>query len=123
MLDSFNSRDTLTVGERTVAFHRLDSVLKGAAATRLPFTQRVLLENLLRREDGDAVTREDIEALANWSPSTREEREVAFAPARVLLQDFTGVPVVVGPGLDARGAGSRWEAIPSGSTRSSRSTS
>ena len=95
MLDSFNSRDTLTVGGRTVAFHRLDSVLKGEAAARLPFTQRVLLENLLRREDGDAVSREDIEALANWRPNSGQEREVAFAPARVLLQDFTGVPAVV----------------------------
>ena len=95
MLDSFNSRDTLTVRGRTVAFHRLDSVLKGAAATRLPFTQRVLLENLLRREDGDAVTHDDIEALANWRPNSGDEREVAFAPARVLLQDFTGVPAVV----------------------------
>ncbi len=95
MLDSFNSRDTLTVGGRAVAFHRLDSVLRGEAANRLPFTQRVLLENLLRREDGDAVSREDIEALANWRPNSRDEREVAFAPARVLLQDFTGVPAVV----------------------------
>ncbi len=95
MLDSFNSRDKLTVGGRTVAFHRLDSVLKGEAATRLPFTQRVLLENLLRREDGDAVSRDDIEALANWRPNSGDEREVAFAPARVLLQDFTGVPAVV----------------------------
>ena len=95
MLDSFNSRDTLTAGGRSVAFHRLDSVLMGEAATRLPFTQRVLLENLLRREDGDAVSREDIEALANWRPNSGEEREVAFAPARVLLQDFTGVPAVV----------------------------
>ena len=95
MLDSFNSRDTLTVRGRTVAFHRLDSVLKGEAATRLPFTQRVLLENLLRREDGDAVTHDDIEALANWRPNSDDEREVAFAPARVLLQDFTGVPAVV----------------------------
>ncbi len=95
MLDSFNSRDTLTAGGRTVAFHRLDAVLRGEAAARLPFTQRVLLENLLRREDGDAVSREDIEALANWRPNAGEEREVAFAPARVLLQDFTGVPAVV----------------------------
>ena len=55
----------------------------------------MLLENLLRREDGDAVTSEDIEALANWRPNSAEEREVAFAPARVLLQDFTGVPAVV----------------------------
>ena len=95
MLDSFNSRDTLTVGGRTVAVHRLDSVLRGEAANRLPFTQRVLLENLLRREDGDAVSRDDIEALANWRPNSGDEREVAFAPARVLLQDFTGVPAVV----------------------------
>ena len=95
MADSFDSRSELTVGGRTVAFHRLDSVLKGAAAARLPFTQRVLLENLLRREDGDAVTRDDIEALANWRPNSGEVREVAFAPARVLLQDFTGVPAVV----------------------------
>tara|TARA_Y100000588_G_scaffold347118_1_gene395646 strand:+ start:890 stop:3568 length:2679 start_codon:yes stop_codon:yes gene_type:complete len=95
MLDSFNSRDNLAVGGRTFTFHRLDSVLSGEAATRLPFTQRILLENLLRREDGDTVSREDIEALANWNPNSSEEREVAFAPARVLLQDFTGVPAVV----------------------------
>ncbi len=95
MADSFDSRSELTVGGRTVAFHRLDAVLQGADAKRLPFTQRVLLENLLRREDGDAVTRDDIEALAHWRPNAGEEREVAFAPARVLLQDFTGVPAVV----------------------------
>ncbi len=95
MLDSFDSRDTLTAGGQTAAFHRLDAVLKGGAAARLPFTQRVLLENLLRREDGEAVTREDIEALAGWRPNSGEEREIAFAPARVLLQDFTGVPAVV----------------------------
>ncbi len=95
MADSFDSRSELTAGGRTVAFHRLDAVLQGADALRLPFTQRVLLENLLRREDGDAVTRDDIEALAHWRPNSGEEREVAFAPARVLLQDFTGVPAVV----------------------------
>ena len=95
MLDSFNSRDTLTAGGRTVAFHRLDAVLAGEAAARLPFTHRILLENLLRREDGNGVTRGDIEALAGWRPNSGEEREVAFAPARVLLQDFTGVPAVV----------------------------
>ena len=60
---------------------------------RLPFSIRILLENLLRHEDGVTVTREDIEALAMWEPS--KEREIAFRPARVILQDFTGVPAVV----------------------------
>ena len=95
MLDSFRSRDSLSAGGRTVAFHRLDAVADGAALARLPFTHRVLLENLLRREDGEAVTRADVEALARWRPNAGEAREVAFAPARVLLQDFTGVPAIV----------------------------
>ena len=95
MLDSFRSRDSLSAGGRTVAFHLLDAVADGAALARLPFTHRVLLENLLRREDGEAVTRADVEALARWRPNAGEAREVAFAPARVLLQDFTGVPAIV----------------------------
>ena len=95
MPDSFHSRDRLTAGGRAVAFHRLDAVLDAEASARLPFTHRVLLENLLRREDGEAVTRGDIEALAGWRPNAGGAREVAFAPARVLLQDFTGVPAIV----------------------------
>ena len=95
MPDSFNSRDRLTAGGRAVAFHRLDAVLDAEASARLPFTHRVLLENLLRREDGEAVTRGDVEALAGWRPNAGDAREVAFAPARVLLQDFTGVPAIV----------------------------
>src|SRR3990172_9474719 len=62
---------------------------------RLPFTLRILLENLVRREDGVAVSDEDVRALASWSPGESPEREIAFMPARVLLQAFTGVPAVV----------------------------
>src|SRR6202011_67768 len=64
-------------------------------ATRLPFTLRILLENLLRGEDGVSVKADDIKALANWQPTAEPDREIAFAPSRVLLQDFTGVPAIV----------------------------
>ncbi|HKV07948.1 MAG TPA: aconitase family protein, partial [Thermoanaerobaculia bacterium] len=96
MNNSFGSRSTLEVGGRTVHIARLDALEKrGWSLARLPYALRILLENLLRREDGEVVTAAEIEALANWDPKAVPSREIAFMPARVLLQDFTGVPAVV----------------------------
>jgi aconitate hydratase len=96
MTDSFGSRSTLNVGGREFRLARLDALEKrGWNISRLPFALRILLENLLRREDGEVVRAEDIEALAHWDPQAVPDREIAFMPARVLLQDFTGVPAVV----------------------------
>ena len=96
-LDSFSSRTTLKVGDETVVMYRLDAVAKagvGDVAT-LPVSIRVLLENLLRNEDDLTVTKAHIEAVAKWDPKATPTDEIAFMPARVLLQDFTGVPAVV----------------------------
>src|SRR5262249_23719948 len=98
MQNSFSSRATLAVGDKTYTIHRLDAVEKkvaGARVAQLPFSLRVLLENLLRTEDGRTVRAEDIEALARWDAKAEPSREIAFTPSRVLLQDFTGVPAVV----------------------------
>jgi aconitate hydratase len=96
MKDSFGSRSSLKVGGREVRLARLDSLEKrGWTISRLPYALRILLENLLRREDGAVVSAGDIEALATWDPKAVPSREIAFMPARVLLQDFTGVPAVV----------------------------
>jgi aconitate hydratase len=92
MADSFGARSTLRVGEREYTLYRLDAV---GDVSRLPYSLRILLENLLRTEDGVTVTRDDIEALAKWDPATPPDREIAYSPARVVLQDFTGVPCVV----------------------------
>ena len=94
--NSFGSRATLEIGGRTVTMFRLD-VLRGIAPTaeRLPVSLKILLENLLRNEDGAFVGRDDIEALARWDVRCGMEREIAFRASRVLLQDFTGVPAVV----------------------------
>ncbi len=95
-MNSFGSRDTLTVGGRKYEIFRLRALESaGLPVSRLPYSLRILLENLLRTEDGVSVTAEDIEALARWTPEQAEEREIAFTPSRVLLQDFTGVPAVV----------------------------
>jgi aconitate hydratase len=96
-LDSFSARDTLRAGGRDYEIWRLEALAPAGVGRidRLPFTLRILLENLLRREDGLLVTGEDLRALAGWSPDAPPEREIAFMPARVLLQDFTGVPCVV----------------------------
>ena len=96
-LNSFGAKDTLTAGGRSYAIHRLDALAKAGVGhvSRLPYSLKILLENLLRCEDGVSVTKDDIAALASWDPKTIGEREIAFRPARVLLQDFTGVPVVV----------------------------
>ncbi len=95
--DSFNARAELQAGEQRAAYFRLGALTENGIGhvDSLPFSLRILLENLLRLEDGRAVTRDDIEALANWQPNSGADREIAFTPARVLLQDFTGVPVVV----------------------------
>ena len=96
MNDSFGARSKLTVAGRGFEIFRLSALARnGIDITRLPYSLRILLEDLLRTEDGVTVTREDIEALAGWSPANPPLREIAFTPARVLLQDFTGVPAVV----------------------------
>lgn len=90
--NSFNSRDTLTVNGKDYEFYRLDAI-KGSES--LPFSMKVLLENLLRFEDDLTVNKEDIDAVASWDPKATPSQEIAFRPARVLMQDFTGVPAVV----------------------------
>ena len=96
-LDSFNALDTLAVGDRKYRYFRLNALERAGLARldRLPYSIKILLENLLRFEDGRSVTKADVEALAGWQPVRKAEKEIAFRPARVLLQDFTGVPCVV----------------------------
>ena len=96
-LDSFNSRATLKSGGASYEIRRLSALDKAGHGpiARLPWCLRILLENLLRLEDGDTVRKEDILALAAWDPKKPSGREISFTPARVLLQDFTGVPAVV----------------------------
>ncbi|MCH9694752.1 MAG: aconitate hydratase AcnA [Gammaproteobacteria bacterium] len=94
MTDSFGARSALEVGGNEFEIYRLDAVTEGHV-DRLPYSLKVLLENLLRHEDGRDVTREDILALANWDPKAAPSTEISFTPARVILQDFTGVPAVV----------------------------
>jgi aconitate hydratase len=96
MVDSFGSRATLRVDDRDFTIFRLDAAVKTfPQAARLPFSLMILLENLLRTENGKSVRAEDIEALASCNPKEEPHREIAFTPSRVLLQDFTGVPAVV----------------------------
>ncbi len=94
MKDSFGARSTLELGGKQHELFRLDAV-KDGHVDRLPYSLKVLLENLLRFEDGRDVTRDDILALANWDPKAEPSTEISFTPARVILQDFTGVPAVV----------------------------
>ena len=95
-VDSFGSYSQLKSGNRTYEMYRLSALeKKGAKMIRLPYGLRILLENLLRQEDGKSVTAEDIEFLAKWDPKAEPSREIAYMPARVLMQDFTGVPAVV----------------------------
>jgi aconitate hydratase len=94
MKDSFDARSSLQVNGQDYTYLRLDAVTEGHVR-RLPYSLKVLLENLLRHEDGINVTREDILALANWDPQAEPSKEISFTPARVILQDFTGVPAVV----------------------------
>jgi aconitate hydratase len=96
MANSFGSRSTLKVAGREYEIHRLSALDKaGLSPARLPFSLRILLENLLRTEDGRAVKEADIRTLAAWDPGAEPSKEIAFMPSRVLLQDFTGVPAVV----------------------------
>ena len=96
MSDTFNSHGTLEVGSKSYRIARLKALeAKGYDIGRLPYALRILLENLLRREDGAGVPAADIEALASWKPNAGKATEIAYMPARVLLQDFTGVPAVV----------------------------
>src|SRR5262245_8881991 len=93
--DTFGARSTLTVGGTRHEIFRLDALQSRYDVARLPYTLRILLENVLRREDGENVTREDVEAVAAWDAPAEPSREGTFAPARGLLQDFIGVPAVV----------------------------
>ncbi len=95
-MDSFGSHATIQAAGRDHRIARLDALEKrGMNLKRLPVSLRILLENLLRREDGVSVTAKDVEALVAWDPKSEPDREIAFTPARVILQDFTGVPAVV----------------------------
>ena len=91
-IDSFGAKDTLEVNGTKYAYYRLDKV---PGQERLPFSLKVLLENLLRTEDGANITHDDIAFLGNWDPSAEPDHEIQFTPARVVMQDFTGVPCVV----------------------------
>src|SRR4051794_18352493 len=93
--NSFDARATLRVGDRELEIYRLDALQSKFDVARLPFSLKVLLENLLRTEGNGSVDREDIEALASWDAKADPSQEIAFTPARVLMQDFTGVPAVV----------------------------
>jgi aconitate hydratase len=96
-LDTFKSRRTMTVGGKTYAYFSLAAAEKNGlkGISRLPYSMKVLLENLLRREDGKTVAADDIRAIAAWLGKRSSDREIAFRPARVLMQDLTGVPAVV----------------------------
>ncbi|HET8612624.1 MAG TPA: aconitate hydratase AcnA [Sphingomonas sp.] len=94
--DSLGTRDTLEVGGKAVHYYSLAKAAeKLGDVSRLPFSMKVLLENLLRFEDGETVTVEDLKAMAEWQKTRSSEREIQYRPARVLMQDFTGVPCVV----------------------------
>jgi len=94
-LDSFKARDALRVGDREYEIFRLDALQSAYDVARLPFSLKILLENVLRNEDGTAVSKRDAEALATWDAAAEPSAEIAFTPARVLMQDFTGVPAIV----------------------------
>ena len=94
--DSLGTRDTLTVGAQSYAYYSLPKAAKKLGdISRLPFSMKVLLENMLRFEDGATVTKDDAQAIVDWQKDARSNREIQYRPARVLMQDFTGVPCVV----------------------------
>ncbi|MBA3358120.1 MAG: aconitate hydratase [Thermoleophilaceae bacterium] len=93
--DSFGARSTLEVGGESHEIFRLDALADAHDVAKLPYSIRVLLENLLRNEDGDSVTKESIESVAGWQPADEPSKEIAYSPSRVLMQDFTGVPAIV----------------------------
>ena len=91
-VNSFGARDTLQVGDKSYQIYRLDAVPN---AKKLPYSLKVLAENLLRNEDGSNITKDHIEAIANWDPNAEPSIEIQYTPARVVMQDFTGVPCIV----------------------------
>jgi aconitate hydratase len=91
-VNSFGARDTLKVGDNSYEIYRLDAV---SGTEKLPYSLKVLAENLLRTEDGNNITKDHIEAIASWDPSADPSVEIQFTPARVIMQDFTGVPCIV----------------------------
>src|SRR5690606_19941002 len=95
MSDSFATRSRLEVGGKSYTYASLPKLGERFELGRLPYSMKILLENLLRHEDGVTVLPEHIEAVANWDPTAEPDTEIAFMPARVVLQDFTGVPCVV----------------------------
>ncbi|MDX8406751.1 MAG: aconitate hydratase AcnA, partial [Mariprofundaceae bacterium] len=92
MSNSFNAKSTLKVGDRSYTYYKLDAA---GDASRLPFSMKILLENMLRREDGEVVSPDDVLSIVNWDAKAEPSKEIAYMPARVLMQDFTGVPAVV----------------------------
>lgn len=93
--DSFQTQSNFRSGNKSYLFYDINKLPKNYDVHRLPFSLKILLENLLRKEDGTVVTKSDIEALLNWSPTVASDNEIAFTPSRVILQDFTGVPAIV----------------------------
>jgi aconitate hydratase len=93
--NSFGARATLEVGDSTHEIFRLDALQERYDVARLPYSLKILLENLLRNEDGESVTREDIVNVARWVAADEPSQEIAYSPSRVLMQDFTGVPAIV----------------------------
>ena len=93
--NSFDAKGTLSVGDRSYEIFRLEALQSKFDVARLPFSLKILLENLLRNEDGETIRAQDIEALASWDAKAEPSQEIAFTPARVVMQDFTGVPAVV----------------------------
>ncbi len=94
--DSFKVKSELKVDGKSYTYYSLKKMREHGASkiSKLPFSLKILLENLLRREDGVVVTKDDIDGLINWDPKAEPDRELAFMPARVVLQDFTGVPCI-----------------------------
>src|SRR5262245_62001618 len=96
MANTFGARSTLAAGNQTYTIYRLSAIEKAFPnVARLPFSLKILLENLVRTENGLSVTDRDIQALANWDPHAEPDKEISFTPARTLMQDFTGVPAIV----------------------------
>src|SRR4051795_13567018 len=93
--NSYDARAELEVDGKTYTYYALDALQSKFDVARLPFSLKVLLENVLRNEDGSAVRREDIETIASWDHTSEPSKEIAFTPARVVMQDFTGVPAIV----------------------------
>src|SRR3954451_22991430 len=93
--DSFGARADLKAGDQQYEIFRLDALQSKYEVARLPYSLKILLENLLRTEDGQAVAPEDIENIATWVAKDEPSKEISYTPARVLMQDFTGVPAVV----------------------------